>query len=93
MVVYTDLKTCLLLVLDFIYEGCTLTKARRSLWTENDMELALREVILGTLTQRAASVKYNIPRRTLRDYLKAGSVENKKNGRLSMARNSIIMLT
>ncbi|KAJ0180927.1 hypothetical protein K1T71_003012 [Dendrolimus kikuchii] len=51
------------------------TKRKRGeSWTEEAMIAALNAVQRGRLGQRAAATRYNIPRRTLRDHIKVGSV-------------------
>ncbi|XP_026328035.1 uncharacterized protein LOC113236244, partial [Hyposmocoma kahamanoa] len=52
----------------------TSKKKRGESWTEDGMRAAIKAVQRCQLTQRAASTSYNIPRRTLRDHLKIGSV-------------------
>ncbi|KAF9423971.1 hypothetical protein HW555_000680 [Spodoptera exigua] len=47
-------------------------KKRGESWSEDDLKAALRAVKKGKLSQRAISLKYNIPRRTLRDHMKTG---------------------
>lgn len=47
-------------------------KKRGESWSEDDLKVALRAVRKGKLSQRAISLKYNIPRRTLRDHIKTG---------------------
>lgn len=42
-------------------------------WTEEGISAAIKAVQRGELTQRAASLRYNIPRRTLRGHLQTGS--------------------
>lgn len=49
--------------------GLLKAKRRGTKWTVSDMHAALYEISKGLLTQRAASKKYNIPRRTLRDHI------------------------
>ncbi|KAL0821830.1 hypothetical protein ABMA28_005237 [Loxostege sticticalis] len=47
-------------------------KKRGESWSEDDLKAALRAVRKGKLSQRAISLKYKIPRRTLRDHIKTG---------------------
>ncbi|XP_045509196.1 uncharacterized protein LOC123704756 isoform X3 [Colias croceus] len=52
-------------------------KKRGESWTEDTMRAAINAIQRGQLTQRAASEKYNIPRRTLRDHLKDGNAKKR----------------
>lgn len=55
----------------------TSTGKKGESWTEEGMRSAIKAVQLGRLSDRAASVMYNIPRRTLRDRLKLGFIEKR----------------
>ncbi|CAH1988789.1 unnamed protein product [Acanthoscelides obtectus] len=47
---------------------------RRAQWTQENIRSAMESVERGQLTQRGAADLYNIPRRTLRNHLKSGSI-------------------
>lgn len=55
----------------------------KGVWSEENMQSALNAVYTGRCTQRVAAIRYNIPRRTLRDHLKTGS-SVKRMGRKSI---------
>lgn len=59
------------------------TSTRRK-WSENDLHTALRTIRSKEMSIRAASVKFCIPRTTLRDYLKKSTSEVKRVGRKSV---------
>lgn len=45
-------------------------------WTKEGIRTAINAVQRGQLTQRAATLRYNLPRRTLLDHLKTGTLQN-----------------
>lgn len=53
------------------------TRKKRAQWTSQQMENAVKMVERGILSTYAAAVRYNIPRRTLRNHLASGSVTRK----------------
>lgn len=55
-------------------------KKKRGLWAEDKLAAAIAAVKNGELSQRQASDRYHIPRRTLRNHLKYGKT-TKKMGR------------
>lgn len=55
----------------------------RAKWTSESMEAAIKAVQRGRISQREAASRYGIPRRTLRQHLKTGSIARKL-GRTSL---------
>ncbi|XP_046975196.1 uncharacterized protein LOC124541384 [Vanessa cardui] len=53
------------------------SKPKRAKWSEHQITCAVRAVQRNILSQREAARRYNIPRRTLRNHLKTGSMERK----------------
>lgn len=53
------------------------TSNKRAQWTSQQMENAVKMVERGILSTYAAAVRYNIPRRTLRNHLASGSITRK----------------
>ncbi|KAL3275262.1 hypothetical protein HHI36_020031 [Cryptolaemus montrouzieri] len=49
-------------------------KKRCSGWSQSDLQNALDDIKNKRLSDRAASLKYKVPRRTLRNHIKTGSV-------------------
>lgn len=56
-------------------------KKKRGHWTESQLQAALAAIKSQKMSQRQASIKYSVPRRTLRNHLKSGSTQ-KITGRL-----------
>lgn len=48
-------------------------KQRGKGWSQSDLENALNEVKNKRISERAAALKYNIPRRTLRNHITSGN--------------------
>ncbi|XP_047535783.1 uncharacterized protein LOC125070127 [Vanessa atalanta] len=58
-------------------ESASKPKQQRAKWSEHQITCAVRAVQRNILSQREAAKRYNIPRRTLRNHLKTGSMERK----------------
>lgn len=52
-------------------------KSKRAAWTATQLENAVLAVQRKILSQREAAERYKVPRRTLRNHLRTGSVERK----------------
>lgn len=51
-----------------------ITKKKRGIgWSQSDMKNALEEIKNSRMSERAVALKYNIPRRTLKNHMKSGS--------------------
>ncbi|CAH2242330.1 jg19943 [Pararge aegeria aegeria] len=55
-------------------------RKRGSGWSQTDLEHALADVKNNQISERAAALKYNIPRRTLKNHIQSGS-SSKRMGR------------
>lgn len=60
-----------------VEESAPKPKQKRAKWSEHQIICAVRAVERKLLSQREAAKRYNIPRRTLRNHLKTGSMERK----------------
>ncbi|CAG4934089.1 unnamed protein product [Parnassius apollo] len=49
-------------------------RKRGSGWSQTDLQNALDDIKNNQMSERAAALKYNIPRRTLKNHIKSGSV-------------------
>ncbi|CAB3262426.1 unnamed protein product [Arctia plantaginis] len=49
-------------------------RKRGSGWSQTDLQNALDDIKNNRISERAAALKYNIPRRTLKNHIKSGSV-------------------
>lgn len=58
-------------------------KKKRSSWTQGELDAAVTSVQTGELSSYKAAETYNIPRRTLRDYLRSG-LSKRTLGRISV---------
>ena len=57
------------------------SKTKRHQWTDSDMELAVRAVNNGTMSQRQASQHYTVPRATLQTMISGKSHIGAKPGK------------
>ena len=63
--------------MELVKESASKPKQKRANWSENQITCAMMAVERKILSQREAARRYNIPRRTLRNHIKTGSLERK----------------